>query len=410
MTELRLFLRRDSLRAVDEVAWVLRAADGRTLASGNALDGLPKAERCHLVLAADLVGMVPATLPDWPERKLQPLLASAAEAHTVGDAEHLHVVLLGRGEADVAWLAVIDRDWLQYTLAQLEARGLKVDAALPEYLLLPHEKDAWTVLRHEEGVLLRAASTFGLALDQGDPPTGLALALARAADCGLAAPRRLIVCQGNAVHAPDPAQWQEKFGLPVELRGNWHWREANWPKGSQLLGGRFQPRHTGLDVRALLKPVLVGVLLLAVIQLSGALIDWGRLAGEERQLRAGMQQLAASVLPTGAAIVDPVWQVGEVLKSLGTSQHGKTDGPLMLLSEAGRLRPSGLGSELIGIDYASGQLKLEYRHADPVWLGRYVSALQAKGLQVVQSASDGTSSLLIRVAEESSGQGAGHGR
>ncbi|NTV96927.1 MAG: hypothetical protein HGA75_16200, partial [Thiobacillus sp.] len=80
MSELRLYLRRDSLRDGNECAWVRLDGDGRVAASGSDLAALPEARRCHLVLAADLVNLVPAELPDLPPHKLQGLLPGAAEA------------------------------------------------------------------------------------------------------------------------------------------------------------------------------------------------------------------------------------------------------------------------------------------------------------------------------------------
>jgi len=184
MSELRIFLRRDV--PVDDCAWVLRDANGAVSASGSGLNDLPAARQRHLVLAADLVNTLPAALPDLSPRRLAPLLAAAAEADTLDEAEKLHVAWLGRDAAGLSWLAVLDRAWLTQTLAALREKSVEVDAALPETLLLPLAPDTWSVLWQEDGAVVRYAELRGLALDRRHPvhrhEPGLAAAGAGAAN------------------------------------------------------------------------------------------------------------------------------------------------------------------------------------------------------------------------------------
>ena len=63
MSELRLFARRNSLRDNNDCLWAVRHDDGRVIASGTTLDQLPPVTRCHLVLPADLVTVLPVRLP-----------------------------------------------------------------------------------------------------------------------------------------------------------------------------------------------------------------------------------------------------------------------------------------------------------------------------------------------------------
>ena len=237
MSELRLYLRRASLRDNAGCSWVLRQEDGRILASGSSLDNLPAARHCHLVLAADLVSIFPARLPDLPLRKLEPLLSGAAEAHALGEAEQLHVALLGRDAQGMSWLAVTDRGWLQTTLARLAEKGVHPEAAVPEFLLLPLEANAWSLAGQEDGTLLRVSPFFGLALDQGDPPAGLRLALEHAAVLQAGRPGRLCLYHGDTRPAIDPAGWQEACRLPVVSRGGWSWHGAAWPDGVEPAAG-----------------------------------------------------------------------------------------------------------------------------------------------------------------------------
>lgn len=411
MSELRLYLHRDSLRDNNGCPWIVRHDDGRTIASGNTLENLPQARCCHLVLPADLVTVVPVRLPDLAPRKLATLLSGAVEAHVLGQAEQLHVALLGRDEQGMSWLAVVDKGWLQFTLARLAEKGIEVDAALPESLLLPLEDNAWSLLRHEDGTLLRVSPIFGLAVDRGNPPAGLLLALDHADATGTGRPRRLCLYQGSAMDSADLERWHSACKLPVVTRGSWDWREPAWPGTINLLQGSLQPRHARMDPRLLLRPIILGGILLATVQVAGMTIDRILLSAEQSALQTKMRDLAERVLPAHAAVVDPAWQIGAQLKALHAANGHESEGMIALLGLAGKVRPAGGNVDLKEIRYDGGRLSLDYAQADEEWLKKFVSALSASGLSASVSPSKaGGTTLLIGVAAAHSAKGGADGR
>lgn len=411
MSELRLYARRNCLRDNNDCLWVVRHDDGHVIASGSTLDKLPQVTRCHLVLPADMVTVLPVRLPDLATRKLAPLLPGAVEAHVLGQAEQLHVALLRRDDQGMSWLAVVDKGWLHYTLAQLTGRGLRVDAALPESLLLPLEDDAWSLLRHEDGTLLRVSQSFGLALDQGNPPAGLWMALENAEANGLGRPKRLCLYQGNATGPADLARWHAACKLPVETRGGWDWREPAWPATINLLQGALQPRHARMDLRVLARPVVLGCILLAAVQVIGTTVDRMLLSAEQRALQTKMRDLAQKVLPAHAAVVDPAWQIGEQLKALNAARGHEGEGMIALLGLVGKLRPAGGSNDPKEIRYEGGRLSLDYDPADEEWLKKFVSALVAGGLSAsVAPSKAGGATLSISVAAAKPAKGVAHGR
>ena len=128
MSELRLYLRRDSFLEGTDCAWSLLDDAGQLRGSGARLEDLPRAQRCHLVLAGDLVLTVKTTLPDLPERRLAPLLPAAVEAATLVEADTIHAVLMARGGDGEATLAVLEEAWLRRILDALAALDLFVVA------------------------------------------------------------------------------------------------------------------------------------------------------------------------------------------------------------------------------------------------------------------------------------------
>jgi len=377
VSELRLYLRRDGLREGQECPWTLLDEQGRVAGSGVSLDGLPKARVCRLVLTPELVTLLPTSLPDLPARRLQPLLPAAAEAGLLAEAEQLHVVPAGRAASGQTWLAAIDRAWLERLLAGLAARGVEADAALPESLLLPLHDGEWSVLWNEDGAVARLGAGYGLALDGGEPPAGLRLALT-----ANPAPTRIRVWAGNALRPADVVAWSEALGVPVEAAGPWDWRTAPWPEGIDLLQGPYAPAHGRLDWGRLLRPLAWGLAALATLQLAGTAIDWALLAEEQTALRAEMHDLAQRALPAHASIVDPAWQVARQLEAGRAAAGLDNAGVTALLGRLGKAWPSGDTLKVQSLDYADGVLHLRLAESSPEPLARLQTAAAERGLAV----------------------------
>lgn len=398
MSELRIYLRREG--ALADCAWVLRDGNGGITASGSGLDGLPVARRRHLLLAGDLVSTqaadLPASLAHLAPRKRAPLLAAAAEAGSLDEAEKLQVAWLGRDAAGLSWMAVLDSDWLTQTLAALRGKGVEVDAVLPETLLLPLAPEAWSVLWQEDGALARCTEWRALALDRNQPPAGLVLATSG----DQPRPARIRVYRGNALHAADLAAWHTDLGVPIEDAGAWNWREAPWPNTLNLLQGAFQPRRNHIDWPTQGRRLAWGLALLAGIQFTGMSLDAFLLMRERQTLEAGMRELATRALPAHAAIVDPAWQMSERLRALRAA-HGEDEAGFMaLLDRVGQVWPAEV--RVSHLDYRDQSLTLTLDTPPGPWLDNLLPALAGVGLRATpgQKGSNEENRLVIRTGPE----------
>lgn len=398
MSELRLYLQRDSLHDGKACAWAVLGRDGRVERGGASLADAPTNLPCRLVLAAELVNAIETDLPRLPERKLAPLLASAVESRALEEAESLHAVLAGRTAEGRALCWVVSAPWLDRALSRLSGFGLYPAAALPEYMLLPLQPGEWSVAVNEEGALARFDALRGLALDDGDPPVGLQLAVARHGR-----PERIRLLRGNRLNAPDFAAWQSSLSIEVVDGGRWDWRAAPWPDAAPLLSGRFSSRKASLDLRAVLRPLLVGGLVLALIHVVGLSVEWLQLERERRALLAEQYDLARRVLPEGAAIVQPAWQVAQRLARLqAASGVGDRDSMPALMSLTGHAWPQLPGAGLKSVLYADGQLTLTLAERQPAWLDRFGASLATLGLGMAEEAGpDGGVTLRIRRSVQS---------
>lgn len=405
MSELRLYLRRDALLEGTDCAWSLLDDTGQLRGGGTRLEDLPQARRCRLVLAGDLVLSVKARLPDLPEHRLAPLLPAAAEAATLVEADTLHAVLMERGADGEATLAVLEEAWLRRVLDKLAGLGLYPDRALPDYLLLPWREGEWSVGWPGSEAVVRFGGVEGMSLDDGDPPIGLILALARRG-----APATVKVLQGAPMRVPDWDRWRASLGASVELAGPWDWRTCPWPDLPDLLRGKYSPGHGRMiDWQRLARPLAWGMALLAGIQLAGMALDWGLLARESAHIRQEMRDLAERALPAHAAVVDPAWQVTEQLKGLRSAAGNPSPDALVgLIGRLGQAWPVNAAPRIRTLNFEAGGLDVLVAETNGAWLEELKSAASSRGLAI--TVQDDKDKKGIRLSVRPTGKEARHGQ
>jgi general secretion pathway protein L len=378
MSELRLHLRRDSLLAGTDCAWALLDDKGQVKSSGNQLLDLPRSQRCRLVLASDLVLNVKTALPDLPERRLAPLLPAAAEAATLSEADAIHAVIMGRAKDGEAILAVVEEAWLQRVLARLAELGLYPESALPEYLLLPWTEGSWSIGWRSSNSVARFGQSEGVSLDDGEPPVGLILALAQRGR-----PAAVSVYLDENAGSPDLGRWRAALQTPIETLGAWDWRAALWPDLPNLLQGKHAPGLKRMDWTRLARPVVLGAIALAAIQLVGMSIDWAMLARESAGIQQQEHVLAELALPANSAIVDPPWQLRERLLAMQTVTGNPSPNALVgLLDRLSQAWPTLGNIQVQSLSYEGGALSATLAEADPAWLDQLKEAAAAQGLTV----------------------------
>lgn len=405
MSELRLYLQRDGLHDGLACPWVLLDREGRIERSGTSLGDVPRASICRAVIEADRVALVETDLPDLPERKLTPLLANAVESASLDEPEQLHVVMTGRGPGGKACCAVVSAPWLERLLHKLAEHEIYPDAAVPEGLLLPTQPGGWSVLANEGSTVLRLDAPRALLLDAGDPPVGLQLALAREAT-----PRLIRVYQGSCLRMPDLEAWSAALGAQVESAGKWDWRRAAWLDNANLLAGRLAARRAGMDWKSLYRPLLWGGLALGLIQTVGLSLDGWLLQREHQALQAEQRKLAQRVMPAQATIIEPAWQVAEVLARLQATQ-GQGAGMLPLLTKLASIWPSAPSSavstpSLQAVTYTDATLEIVLAGKPTAWLGELQAGAAGAGLDIRRGEASGDATLIkVRAATEGERRG-----
>jgi general secretion pathway protein L len=362
-------------------AWAL--VDGRQSARGEGtLAELPRAaERVQLVIPAAQVLITRARLPQGARRRAGSVLAFAVEEASAAEPEANQVSWIGAtGDADV--LAVVDKRGLERWRDALEAVGLRAYEVHAEILLLPRAGREWSLAWDGAEGFVRAGEFEGAATDGGDhtsPPLALHMMLEEAQARGMR-PDAIAVHVVTPEAAPDVASWERALAIPVHVQGAWDWRTAPQEAGISLAQER---RRWRLAPGALARLRPAGLIAGAALALHGAalIVDWARLGGEQRAVRAQMEARFRSVFPDAAAIADPALQMRRQLAAARHRAGLPDDGDFAPMIEQVAAGLQGLpAGGLRTVSYEGGRMTLELAAAEPAALRRVVARLIQAGL------------------------------
>lgn len=387
MTILRVYLAETSPESgLPVLEWVLRAERGRLLAKGrDELAKMPGADELELIVPAGVVAFSRVKLPAGKGEKLRRLLPYAVEDRVAGEPDALHVAMGPTQDGETA-VAVVDRAWVTQVLKLFASAGLKPRRMLPETLLVGMLPGSWSVVWAEPEGFVRAGECAGQMLDGGAPPLALRLMLDEARQAGRA-PERITV-HGD-VEGLD--LWSEILGLPVVSASRWDWRTAD---GSavpiDLMQGEFSPRSSLPEFLPRLRPALILLGLITLLQFGGSVTDWWRMRSEKQKIVKKMEQDFRQTFPEEKVLVDVPLQMERKLEGLRRNAGilSERDFIPALARLAPLLGVSGQ-NKVARINFEHGALKVEMLAATGGYADELRRRLQGAGLKTEVNAEPG---------------------
>ena len=326
------------------------------------LDGLEGASSVRLVFDPRDVVLLTPQVPALTGSRLTQALPNVVEDALLQDASACAIVAgpsLGEGRRLVA---VIDREWLEFTVGAFERRGMRVRAAWPAQLALPWSSTTWSIGCVHGGLALRTGEHEGLGWTAGDDPDFRTEAVVAALETVLAGSVR-----PEALDAwVDDASWQgpleraaARLGLPVRVSA----LPIPTAGGVELLAGRAAAGKRMLaafDARAWRVPAAL-VAACVVAALAGLNLHWGQMARERDALRRSLETTFRGAFPQAQVVVDPLLQMNRNVTSLRASsgQQGPED-VVPLLARFGQALGSSGVDAIAAVEYREGRLKVRF--------------------------------------------------
>ncbi|MEA1888785.1 MAG: type II secretion system protein GspL [Pseudomonadota bacterium] len=157
--------------------WVTLGAKGvENSGVADSLSELPVAgQRCIAVVPGEQVVTRVEVMPVKNRAKLMAAIPFAIEDSLISRVDDLHFLLLDIGDAKRVTFAYVSRQLMTSWLAQIHEAGIKVDAMLPDYFLLPGAAPDTAVITMtgDKRVLVRSGLYQGAVIDPGNLPAWL---------------------------------------------------------------------------------------------------------------------------------------------------------------------------------------------------------------------------------------------
>lgn len=388
--------------------------EGRERTTGVArLEDVPHAATVIAVAPASVATFVRASLPAARPGKMSALLAHAVEDAIATSPEEVHAVLVEHVPDGQSLIAVVNRGWLGKAIAALTAAGIVPDRFILETELAiqraaEEAANTWLVVRSRSGGFAVLADGELMALDVGDAPGYLPLALQLARDSHRRRgeiPDEAIVLSASRERPLDVERWSMALGLPVRDAGKWRPEQidARPRRATDLLRGDFARGWSAEEITPTLKRIALAAAAVLVLHAAFTAVDWWRLSSEADRLNAAMEARFRQVFPQTQTIVDAPLQMRRNLVEL-KRQAGIADAsdfvPL-LAAIAPNLDAQGI--EVERMQYQRGELELQVRLPEGAAKERLETQLARPGYRVrVERLSTGQSgnAALLRITAE----------
>jgi general secretion pathway protein L len=254
--------------------------------------------------------------------------------------------------------------------------------------MLPRLEGEWSLAWNGREGFLRTSELEGGATDCGDatsPPLSLRLMLDEAKTRG-EAPVSIAV-YATASDAPIEIEaWQRALGVALRVAEPWDWHLAPPEAGVSLTQERVRWRiPPGTFARLRPAAWIVGAAL--AVHAVALVVDWTRLASEQRSLRSHMESRFRVAFPDAVAIADPALQMrrnlAEARHAAGQSDSGDFLPMIANVAAASKQVPPG-GLRIAS--YESGRMTLELAGVQDAGIRSIVAHLLQSGLRVDQGA------------------------
>lgn len=308
------------------------------------------------------------------------------------DVETLHFALGARLPGGAFPIAVVARSWMEAWLEPFRARGVRVDALVPEILALPWTgPEAWSLLPEANQVTVRNGPYSGFSCVPDDLELFLSIA-----EGGAAAELRILVRRDDDT---DYTRLQRKIELLPGFEHALealiaHWRPA---QSIDLLQGAYSQRE---DLDRFWRPWRVAAQLAAAAFVLGVAVNAlqsARLSREVGKLNAENEARFTQIFPSQSRIVDLRAQLDQQLAALRSQSSGGGVFPLLQQAALGLSETPGL--TLRTAQFREGALYLDLTGSDLQVLEKlrtWFDSHPAARLEV-QTADAGESGVQIRL-------------
>jgi general secretion pathway protein L len=347
----------------------------------NKLEEIPTPQNGEIVTilvpGADVL-MTQVKLPYSSRAQLRKAAPYALEEQLIADIETQHFALGNLYPHESVAVAVVAKEQLQEWIVALHLADIKPEIMLPDYLAIPYEESAWTILVTPDTALIRTDKEMGYAIE----PEHLKLflrSLTKKAKTEL--PERLVIRNATTTTVPDllelniPLQQQplaESFLATAATVLNQPIAIIN------LLQNEFHTDHKFSSLKKRWQTVAILAVSWLFILFTGHCISYFYLKHKQQSLQTQLTTLYQQVLPYPTALQSRTRVEEELIQLKKIDTHPSF---INLVAKTGEILKSSPNIHITAMDYESLALTLQIK-TDPKTLTQLNHRFVEQGLVV----------------------------
>lgn len=325
------------------------------------------------------------TLPKMPKNKLLTAVPFAIEEQLLDTPDSYHYVIADIDNNGQTQILAAKQEIIQHWLDEFKAQQIYCTVMLPDYLLIPYEKNIWTVFL-EKNALVRFGYYQGFSCDIAFLPDMLAFTLQQ---CAEEVRPHTIKIYNTSTELPWPETRLTSLGIPLEILPSQESLIIIMAKNfsadllsANLLQDKFtQNQH--LDKAKKLWLIAAGVAVGAlVISFISSIIEFSILKHRDNVLQEKIAVIYQQVYPNATSVVSPQLRMERTLKDLQSNQVG--GGYLGLLAMTGSVLQKNHDIHLSGLRYQEGKLVVDITASSFSMLNKLIKQWSQAGMQVHQ--------------------------
>ncbi|MDG3086860.1 type II secretion system protein GspL [Vibrio hannami] len=310
-----------------------------------------------LLDSSDLI-LSDVDVPAGAAKQLDKMLPYIMEEDIAQNVESLHFHILKK-TASIAYVAAVERDYLQGTLDRLNKLGIEVKKVLPDVLALPYSEDAISAAQLGDQWLFRKGEYQGLALESAWLP--------HFEVSGWNSDGERVIPVNSYTPAPtlsgESLGWQEKEPeLVMQLLA-----KGAIFSGINILSGSFKPQSAILKNLKVWKGAAIAACLLLMVMGVKNYVDVSRAEVHASAYRAESERIFRSIFPDKQRIPTVSYLKREMdAEESRLSGSGSEDTVLSWLASlpAALENKKDIDIKAIRFDAKRGEMRIEAQMAD----------------------------------------------
>lgn len=338
---------------------------------------------CVVLLAGECIALHSLKLPRLRSAEQRQAIRFALEEQLASDLDTLLFVTSEDKLSGQVNVAVMEKKWFEQQIAQWQTKQLRPTMAIPNYLALPFEDEAWSILFDRDTVIVRTAVNHGFSIALDNAPVFFNLFFKKNPE---RKPKKFFIYEVDFLEKKiNDDAWLRHYHIPIAVkkksaRDFFNMESIAEYSPINLLQGHYRPKMHPTQWHAQWRRCgRIALIWLGFLFFSHAV----QLLWFQHALAVANQkvlQVYQSLFPNSTTALAPRLRTRELLNRYEKVQNNAVF--LKLLSVAGKTALSFPDIQINNIEFKKSTLSFSVTATNPADVSAWVNAMEKDKLVV----------------------------